>query len=94
MGNQYERAEDAQSDFWQDRELCAVYYASTDWHPSFGGRFRHCGPGAYVVPIDPRPNRLLLLEPRADCRHDVEPIKQGWPLNGNAGPTRSGSARR
>jgi len=62
------------SDFWRIRDLCGVYYASTGWQPGFGGRFRHCGPGPDLVPIDPLPNRLLLFEPRAECKHDVEPI--------------------
>jgi hypothetical protein len=62
------------SDAQPDRDLCAVFYASNQWHPSFGGRFRHCGPGLDIVPVEPWPNRLLVFQPRYDCEHDVEPI--------------------
>ena len=62
------------SDFWVIRDLCGVFYASGGWQPSFGGRFRHRGPGPEIVPIEPRENRLLLFEPRPDCTHDVEAI--------------------
>jgi 2OG-Fe(II) oxygenase superfamily len=62
------------SDFMPIRDLCAVFYVSVGWQPTFGGRFRHCGPGTEIIPIDPVPNRLLLFQPRADCRHDVEAI--------------------
>ena len=64
------------SDFWHIRDLCGVFYASTGWQPSFGGRFRHRGPGSDIVPVDPLPNRLLLFQPRAECKHDVEPIAE------------------
>jgi hypothetical protein len=64
------------SDAKPDRDLCAVFYASNEWHPSFGGRFRHCGPGLDIVPVEPRPNRLLVFEARSDCKHDVEPITE------------------
>jgi hypothetical protein len=62
------------NDTHPDRDLCGVFYASSGWHPSFGGRFRHCGPGPDVVPVEPWPNRLLLFQPRSDCEHDVEAI--------------------
>jgi len=62
------------SDFWEIRDVCGVFYASDGWQPSFGGRFRHRGPGRDIVPIEPRANRLLLFEPRPDCTHDVEAI--------------------
>jgi hypothetical protein len=62
------------SDFMPIRDLCAVFYVSAGWQPTFGGRFRHCGPGTELIPVDPVPNRLLLFQPRADCRHDVEAI--------------------
>jgi hypothetical protein len=62
------------SDFMPIRDLCGVFYLSAGWQPSFGGRFRHCGPGSQIYPVDPSPNRLLLFEPRRDCKHDVEPI--------------------
>ncbi len=64
----------AHSDSRSDRVLCAVFYASTTWHPTFGGRFRHLGPGSLIAPIEPWPNRLLLFQPRTGCKHDVEPI--------------------
>ena len=66
----------AHSDFMPTRDLCGVFYASSGWHPSFGGRFRHRGPGSDTVAIEPRPNRLLLFQPRADCKHDVEAITE------------------
>jgi hypothetical protein len=50
------------------RAVCAV---------SFDGRFRHCGPGPDIVPVEPRPNRLLVFQPRYDCKHDVEPKPLG-----------------
>lgn len=56
------------------RDLCGIFYLSPGWNPSFDGRFRHRGPGPEIVPIDPRPNRMLLFQPRVDCPHDVEPI--------------------
>ena len=62
------------NDFRPDRDLCGVFYLSEDWHPSYGGRFRHRGTGSDSVPVDPLPNRLLLFDPRADLKHDVEPI--------------------
>ena len=62
------------SDFWKVRDLCGVFYASTGWQPSFGGRFRHWLPNGEVVPVDPSVNRFLLFEPRPDCKHDVEAI--------------------
>lgn len=62
------------SDFMPIRDLCGVFYVSGGWQPSFGGRFRHCGPDPQVIPIEPRANRLLLFQPRADCKHDVEAI--------------------
>jgi len=64
------------SDFMPIRDLCGVFYASTGWQPTFGGRFRHCAPGPEIVAIEPRPNRLLLFQPRSECRHDVEPITE------------------
>ena len=64
------------SDFWHIRDLCGVFYTSAGWQPDFGGRFRHRGPGSGIVPVDPLPNRLLLFEPRAECKHDVEPIAE------------------
>ncbi len=64
------------SDFMPIRDLCGVFYASAGWRPSFGGCFRHRGPGPDIVPIEPRPNRLLLFQPRADCTHDVEAITE------------------
>ncbi len=64
------------SDFMPIRDLCGVFYASSGWRPSFGGRFRHCGPGPDIVPIEPKANRLLLFQPRHDCRHDVESITE------------------
>jgi len=70
-GGQYIRPH---NDFRSDREVCAVFYASPEWQPSFGGRFRHRGPGPEIVPVEPWPNRLLVFQPRADCEHDVEPI--------------------
>jgi Rps23 Pro-64 3,4-dihydroxylase Tpa1-like proline 4-hydroxylase len=73
VGGQYIRPH---NDYRSDRELCAVFYASTDWQPTFGGRFRHRGPGPDIVPVEPRPNRLLVFQPRADCMHDVEPISE------------------
>src|SRR5262249_6022362 len=66
----------AHSDFRSDRELCAVLSLSPECGPSFGGRFRHRGPGPDIVPVEPRPNRLLVFQPRADCTHDVEPISE------------------
>lgn len=69
------------SDYWEIRDLCGVFYASAGWQPSFGGRFRHRGPGPEIVAIEPRPNRLLLFEPRPECTHDVEGISnagKGW----------------
>jgi hypothetical protein len=60
------------TDFGPRRELCGIFYVSPGWHPSFGGRFRHRGPGPDIVPIEPRLNRLLVFHPRADCTHDVE----------------------
>ncbi len=71
VGGQYIRPH---GDFRSDRDLCGVFYASAEWQPSFGGRFRHRGPGSLIVPVEPWPNRLLLFQPRADCEHDVEPI--------------------
>jgi 2-oxoglutarate-Fe(II)-dependent oxygenase superfamily protein len=71
VGGQYIRPH---GDFDEERDLCGVFYASPEWQPSFGGRFRHHGPGPDIVPIEPLPNRLLLFEPRADCKHDVEAI--------------------
>ena len=62
------------NDFREDRSLCGVFYLSADWHPSFGGRFRHRGNGSDNIPVDPLPNRLLLFVPRLDLQHDVEPI--------------------
>jgi hypothetical protein len=62
------------SDFQPIRDLCAVFYASGGWQEELGGRFRHCGPGTALVPVEPIANRLLLFEPRRDARHDVEPI--------------------
>ena len=62
------------SDFMPTRDLCGVFYASEGWQPAFGGRFRHCGPASNPIPIEPRPNRLLLFQPRHDCRHDVESV--------------------
>ena len=56
------------------RTLCAIFYVSPGWHPSFGGRFRHRGPGPDIVPVEPRSNRLLVFQARPDCPHDVEPI--------------------
>ena len=69
------------SDYWHIRDLCGVFYASGGWQESFGGRFRHRGPGPEIVPVEPRANRLLLFEPRSDCMHDVEAITdagKGW----------------
>jgi hypothetical protein len=69
------------SDYWHIRDLCGVFYASGGWQESFGGRFRHRGPGPEIVPVEPRANRLLLFEPRSDCMHDVEAIAdagKGW----------------
>ena len=69
------------SDYWSLRDLCGVFYASEGWQPSFGGCFRHRGPGPEIVRIEPRANRLLLFEPRPDCTHDVEAIAEagrGW----------------
>jgi hypothetical protein len=71
VGGQYIRPH---HDFRSDREVCAVFYASPGWQPSFGGRFRHRGPGLDIVPVEPWPNRLLVFQPRADCEHDVEPV--------------------
>lgn len=62
------------NDSGPNRNFCAIYYASPGWDPSFGGRFRHRGPGPAIVPIEPKANRVILLEPRIDCLHDVEPI--------------------
>jgi 2OG-Fe(II) oxygenase superfamily len=73
VGGQYIRPH---NDFNPNRELCSVFYLSTEWDPSFGGRFRHRGPGPNIVPIEPRPNRLLVFQPRKDCAHDVEPISE------------------
>lgn len=73
VGGQYIRPH---SDFWRIRDLCGVFYASAGWRPRFGGRFRHRGPGSAIVPIEPWPNRLLLFQPRADCKHDVEAITE------------------
>jgi hypothetical protein len=64
------------SDFMPIRDLCGVFYASGEWQPSFGGRFRHCSAGSDSIPIEPRMNRLLLFRPGRDCRHDVEPIAE------------------
>ena len=78
VGGQYVQPH---SDFWQIRDVCGVFYASGGWRLDFGGRFRHRGPGPDIVPIEPRENRLLLFEPRADCTHDVEAITEagkGW----------------
>jgi hypothetical protein len=71
VGGQYIRPH---NDFKQGRKLCGVFYLSPDWHPSYGGRFRHRGTGSDSVPVDLLPNRLLLFDPRADLQHDVEPI--------------------
>ena len=62
------------SDFQPIRDLCAVLYASGGWHEGLGGRFRHCGPGETLAPVEPLANRLLLFEPRRQARHDVEPV--------------------
>jgi hypothetical protein len=64
------------NDAGPNRVLCAILYASDGWQPNFGGRFRHLGPGPEPIPIEPKPNRLLLFEPRVDCPHDVEPATQ------------------
>jgi hypothetical protein len=64
------------NDFRRDRDLCGVFYLSGDWHPSYGGCFRHRGTGLDSVQIQPLPNRLLLFQPRVDLLHDVEPISQ------------------
>jgi hypothetical protein len=64
------------NDFREDRSLCGVFYVSEDWHPSYGGCFRHRGTGSDSVRVEPLPNRLLLFQPRADLQHDVEPIGQ------------------
>jgi hypothetical protein len=64
------------SDFQPIRDLCAVFYASGGWQEGLGGRFRHCGPGSALTPVEPLANRLLLFEPRREARHDVEPIAQ------------------
>jgi hypothetical protein len=73
-GNHYVRPH---NDAGPNRTLCAIFYASAGWNPHFGGRFRHLGPSSEPVSIEPRPNRLLLFEPRIDCPHDVEPITEG-----------------
>ena len=72
-GNHYVRPH---NDAGPNRTLCAIFYASAGWNPRLGGRFRHLGPGSEPVSIEPRPNRLLLFEPRIDCPHDVEPITE------------------
>jgi hypothetical protein len=69
------------SDFMPIRDLCGVFYISSGWQPRLGGRFRHCGSDAERVPIEPIANRLLLFEPQAKARHDVEPVEksdEGW----------------
>jgi hypothetical protein len=71
VGGQYIRPH---NDFRPDRDLCGVFYLSTNWDPSYGGCFRHRGTGSDCVPVEPLPNRLLLFDPRADLQHDVEPI--------------------
>jgi hypothetical protein len=73
VGGQYIRPH---KDFRKDRDLCGVFYLSTDWHPSYGGRFRHRGTGSDNIPVEPLPNRLLLFQPRADLLHDVERITE------------------
>ena len=73
VGGQYITPHD---DFRKDRNLCGVFYLSEDWHPSYGGCFRHRGKGSDCVKVEPLPNRLLLFQPRADLLHDVEPISQ------------------
>jgi hypothetical protein len=64
------------NDCREDRNLCGVFYLSEDWHPSYGGCFRHRGTGSDCVKVEPLPNRLLLFQPRADLEHDVEPLSQ------------------
>ena len=54
------------SDFQPIRDLCGVFYASDGWQEGLGARFRHCGPGTTLVPVEPLANRLLLFEPRRD----------------------------
>ena len=64
------------TDFGPNRQLCGIFYVSPGWDPRFGGRFRHRGPGPNIVPIEPRLNRLLVFQARADCTHDVEAITE------------------
>jgi hypothetical protein len=64
------------SDCRSDRDVCAVFYASPEWQPTFGGRFRHLGPGPDIVPVEPRPNRLLPAAGRLHARCGAD--QRGW----------------
>ena len=69
------------SDEGSGRTLCAIFYVSDGWRPSFGGRFRHLRPETETVPVDPIANRFLVFAPQDPHSHDVEaltPAAGGW----------------